>query len=118
MDMILNKLRDIELRYRELEGLLSDPQVVSKQGLYQKYAKEHSDLSELVETIRRYEKTAKRIADNQELLSENDEEIRAMVKEEMPLLQEELAGLEERIKILLLPKDPNDDKNVFLEIRA
>jgi peptide chain release factor 1 len=118
MDMILNKLRDIELRYRELEGLLSDPQVVSKQGLYQKYAKEHSDLSELVDTIRRYEKTVKRIADNQELLSENDEEIRAMVKEEMPLLQEEQANLEEMIKVLLLPKDPNDDKNVFLEIRA
>ena len=118
MDILLNKLRDIELRYQELEGLLSDPQVVSKQGLYQKYAKEHSDLTELVETIRRYEKLKVRIAENRELLSENDEEIRAMAKEEIPVLQKEEADLEEKIKILLLPKDPNDDKNVFLEIRA
>ncbi|MEE9913328.1 MAG: peptide chain release factor 1 [Deltaproteobacteria bacterium] len=115
---MLNKLRDIELRYQELEGLLSDAQVASKQGLYQKYAKEHSDLSELVDVIRRYEKNIRRIADNQELLAENDEELKAMVKEEMQALQQEQADLEEKIKILLLPKDPNDDKNVFLEIRA
>ena len=118
MDILLNKLRDIELRYRELEGLLSDPQVVSKQGLYQKYAKEHSDLTLLVETIRQYEKIKTRLAENQELLAENDEELKAMVKEELPHLQEELSSLEEKITFLLLPKDPNDDKNVFLEIRA
>jgi len=118
MDILLNKLRDIELRYRELEGLLSDAQVASKQGLYQKYAKEHSDLTHLVEAIRRYEKVRTRLAENQELLAENDEDIRAMAKEEMPLLQAEREKLEEEIKVLLLPKDPNDDKNVFLEIRA
>ena len=61
MDNLLDKLRDIEIRYQELEGQLSDPQVVSKQGLYQKYAKEHADLSELVEIIRKYEKTRNRI---------------------------------------------------------
>ena len=92
--------------------------MVFKQGLYQKYAKEHSDLTELVETIRLYEKLKVRIAENRELLSENDEEIRTMAKEEIPVLQKEQADLEEKIKILLLPKDPNDDKNVFLEIRA
>jgi peptide chain release factor 1 len=118
MDIMRNKLRDIELRYQELEGLLSDAQVASKQGLYQKYAKEHSDLTELVEIIRQYEKIQARIAENQELLAENDEEIRAMAKEEIPLLQQEQADLEAKITILLLPKDPNDDKNVFLEIRA
>ena len=118
MDILLNKLRDIELRYRELEGLLSDAQVASKQGLYQKYAKEHSDLTELVETIRQYEKIKARITENQELLAEDDEELRAMIKEETPLLQQELSDLEGKITILLLPKDPNDDKNVFLEIRA
>src|SRR5690606_20766076 len=104
MDILLNKLRDIELRYQELEGLLSDPQVVSKQGLYQKYAKEHSDLTELVETIRLFEKLKVRIAENRELLSENHEEIRTMAKEEIPVLQKEQADLEEKIKILLLPK--------------
>ncbi|MEE9935216.1 MAG: peptide chain release factor 1 [Deltaproteobacteria bacterium] len=115
---MLNKLRDIELRYRELEGLLSDPQVVSRQGVYQKYAKEHADLTELVETIRRYEKTRTRLAENRELLAESDEELRALAREEIPALEEEIAALEEKIKILLLPRDPNDDKNVFLEIRA
>ncbi|RPH87213.1 MAG: peptide chain release factor 1, partial [Deltaproteobacteria bacterium] len=81
-------------------------------------AKEHSDLNELVETIRQYEKIKTLIVENQELLVENDEEIRAMVKEEMPLLEQELEDLEAKITVLLLPKDPNDDKNVFLEIRA
>jgi peptide chain release factor 1 len=118
MEIIRNKLRDIELRYRELEGLLSDPEVVSRQGVYQKYAKEHSDLTQLVELIRQDEKLQAHIADTRDLLQETDEEIRAMAKEEMPRLQQELAELESKITILLLPKDPNDEKNVFLEIRA
>ncbi|PKN51242.1 MAG: peptide chain release factor 1 [Deltaproteobacteria bacterium HGW-Deltaproteobacteria-13] len=115
---MLDKLRDIEIRYRELEGQLSDPQVVSKQGMYQKFAKEHADLTPLVETIRQYEKIKARLDEYSGLLQENDEELQAMVKEEMPQLQQEKIDLEEKIRVLLLPKDPNDDKNVFLEIRA
>ena len=118
MDNLLDKLRDIEIRYQELEGQLSDPQVVSKQGLYQKFAKEHADLSELVEIIRKYEKVRSRIEEYQVFLKEADEELKAIVKEEMPQLQQEKTELEEKIRVLLLPKDPNDDKNVFLEIRA
>jgi peptide chain release factor 1 len=118
MDIILDKLRDIEIRYRELEGQLSDPKVVSKQGMYQKFAKEHADLTELVETIRQYEKIRAHIDEYSGLLKDDDEELQAMVKEEMPQLQQEKIELEEKIKVLLLPKDPNDDKNVFLEIRA
>jgi peptide chain release factor 1 len=118
MDIILDKLRDIEIRYRELEGQLSDPKVVSKQGIYQKFAKEHADLTELVETIRQYEKIRARIDEYSGLLKDDDEELQAMVKEEMPQLQQEKIELEEKIKFLLLPKDPNDYKNVFLEIRA
>jgi len=118
MNSLVDKLRDIEIRYRELEGKLSDPQVVSKQGLYQKYAREHAELSELVDTIRRYEKTIARIEEYKGLLAENDDELKAMIRDEMPQLQQEQSELEEKIKILLLPKDPNDDKNVFLEIRA
>lgn len=114
----MNKLRDIELRYRELEGQLSDPQIVSKPNLYQKYAKEHSDLTELVDAIRRYEKIIAHIEEYEGFLLEDDAELRDMVKEEMPQLLEEKARLEEKMKIMLLPKDPNDDKNVFLEIRA
>jgi len=118
MDIILDKLRDIEIRYQELEGQLSDPQVVSKQGLYQKFAKEHADLSELVEIIRKYEKVRNRIEEYQGFLKETDEELKAIVKEELPQLQQEKIDLEEKIRVLLLPTDPNDDKNVFLEIRA
>jgi peptide chain release factor 1 len=118
MDNLLDKLRDIEIRYKELEGQLSDPKVVSKQGVYQKYAKEHSDLNELVEIIRKYEKVRSRIEEYQGFLKETDEELKAIVKEEMPNLQQEQIELEEKIRVLLLPKDPNDDKNVFLEIRA
>ncbi|MGD0280654.1 MAG: PCRF domain-containing protein, partial [Smithella sp.] len=118
MDILLDKLRDIEIRYRELEGLLSDPKIVSKQGLYQKYAKEHADLRELVETIRQYEKIRDQIEEYQGVLAEGDEELKAIVKEEMPQLKQKQTDLKEKLNILLLPKDPNDDKNVFLEIRA
>jgi len=112
------KLKDIEDRYKELEGFLSDPDVVAKPGLYQKYAKEHADLQELVDTYRKYEKIRERIEEDQKLLKENDEELKEIVKEEMPLLREELASLEEKLTFLLLPRDPNDERNVFLEIRA
>jgi peptide chain release factor 1 len=118
MDIILDKLRDIELRYQELEGHLSDPQIVSRQNLYQKYAKEHSDLTELVNAIRQYEKIRTRIEEYQGFLQEDDAELRDIVKEEMPQLLQEKAQWEEKITVMLLPKDPNDDKNVFLEIRA
>ncbi len=118
MDIILEKLRDIELHYRELEGQLSDPQIVSKQNLYQKYAKEHSDLTTLVDAIRQYEKIRTRIEEYQGFLEENDVELRDMVKEELPQLQQDKAQWEEKLRIMLLPQDPNDDKNVFLEIRA
>jgi peptide chain release factor 1 len=118
MDIILDKLRDIEIRYRELESLLSDPKIVSKQGMYQKYAKEHADLRELVETIRQYEKIRGQIEEYQGVMADSDEELKAIVKEEMPLLNQKQTDLKEKLNILLLPKDSNDDKNVFLEIRA
>lgn len=118
MDIILDKLRDIELRYRELEGHLSNPQIVAKPNLYQKYAKEHADLNELVDAIRKYEKIRANIEEYQDILESGDAELKDMVKEELPQLQQDKADLEEKITIMLLPKDPNDDKNVFLEIRA
>jgi peptide chain release factor 1 len=118
MDIILDKLNDIELRYRELEGQLSDPKIVSKPGMYQKYAKEHADLRELVETIRSYKQIRNQIEEFQDVLAGNDDELKTIVKEEMPHLKQAQADLEDRLKILLLPKDPNDNKNVFLEIRA
>jgi len=115
---MFSRLKDIESRYRDLEQLLSDPAVVGKQGVYQRYAKEHSDLSPLVETFREYEKIGLRIEEDQALLREGDDELKEIAREELPQLQDSLESLAERLRILLLPKDPNDEKNVFLEIRA
>ena len=115
---MFKRLKDIETRYEDLEGLLSNPDVVSKPSVYQKYAKEHSDFQDLVEAYREYEKTNARIEEDQTLLRGNDDELKEIVKEELPQLKEKLELLENKLKLLLLPKDPNDDKNVFLEIRA
>jgi peptide chain release factor 1 len=115
---MFKRLNEIAARYEELESLLSDASLPGRQTLYQKYAREHADLHDLVETFRQYEKTGLRIEEGQALLRENDEELKIIVKEEMPELRERLKSLEDRLKILLLPKDPNDDRNVFLEIRA
>lgn len=115
---MFERLKDVEARFEELEQLLSDPSVVGKPALYQKYAKEHADLAELVDTYRRYEKTSRRLDEAQDLLEEKDEELRELAKEELPRLKEEKEALAERLKVLLLPRDPNDEKNVLLEIRA
>jgi peptide chain release factor 1 len=115
---MIKRLKEIDYRYTELEQLLSDSAVVNKPSTYQKYAKEHADLRELIETYREYQKTEAHIAEDQALLKETDEELREIAKEELPLLKEQLNALEEKLKFLLLPKNPNDEKNVFLEIRA
>jgi peptide chain release factor 1 len=117
-DTMFENLKDIETRYIELEKLLSDPDVVNKQALYQKYAVEHSDLRDLVETFREYEITQEGIEEGQALLRGNDEELKEIVREEMPQLKDRLTVLENALRGLLLPRDPNDEKNVFLEIRA
>ena len=115
---MFKRLKDIEVKYTDLESLLSDSDVISKQPLYQKYAKEHAELHDLVEAYREYEKIHARVEEGQTLLRENDEELKSIVKEEMPQLREQLKSLEDQLKILLLPRDPNDDRNVLLEIRA
>lgn len=115
---MFKRLKDIEVKYMDLESLLSDSDVISKQPLYQKYAREHAELHDLVETYREYEKIHALVEEGQTLLRENDEELKSIVKEEMPQLREQLKSLEDQLKILLLPRDPNDDRNVLLEIRA
>ena len=115
---MFKKLKDIEVKYTDLESLLSDSDVISKQPLYQKYAREHAELHDLVEAYREYEKIHALVEEGQTLLRENDEELKSIVKEEMPQLREQLKSLEDQLKILLLPRDPNDDRNVLLEIRA
>ena len=115
---MLTKLGEIEKRYEDLEGLLSDPAVIGNYSVYQKYAREHAGISDIVQAYRQYRDIESQIEDNKDLLKDGDEELREMAKEEIPQLREKLQVLEERLKILLLPKDPNDERNVFLEIRA
>ncbi|MBW2637719.1 MAG: peptide chain release factor 1 [Deltaproteobacteria bacterium] len=113
-----SKLKDIENRYEELEGLLSDPAVINDYSLYQRYAKEHADLSDIVGAYREHEKAVLQIEENQGLLKESDDEFRDLIKEENADLRKNLEALKEKLILLLLPKDPNDERNVFLEIRA
>jgi peptide chain release factor 1 len=115
---MFEKLQGVEERYTKLEQLLSDPEVVRDKIAYQKYMKEHGELNKLVSAFRSYQKVVEDIAGNQELLKDSDPEIKEMAREEMAPLEEKKAVLEEDLKKLLTPKDPLDDKNVILEIRA
>jgi peptide chain release factor 1 len=117
--MLNQRLAAIEKRHQDLEGLLADPEVIRDQEQYTKYRKEHAELSPVVQAFRRYRQVAGELADNQGLLKEEaDEEMKELVREEIQHLKEEAARLEEELRFLLLPQDPNDEKNVLLEIRA
>ena len=114
--MMMDKIEELERRYQELEALLSDPVVISNQPEFRKLSREHSDLSELVAVYRRYRKVLCEITDNRELLADPD--MKEMAEEELKNLEAEKGRLDAEIQLLLLPKDPNDDKSVILEIRA
>jgi peptide chain release factor 1 len=114
-----DKLAAVEQRYEEVGRMLTQPEVISKRELFQKYSKEHKDLSEIVATYRAFRKVKDEIEGSRELIATGDDrELVKMAEEELSLLEKEQEVLEGRLKILLLPKDPNDDKNVILEIRA
>jgi peptide chain release factor 1 len=115
-DLLLGKLTAVESRYEELGAKLSDPEVLAKTGLMQKLAKEHSDLRELVETFRQYRELSGKVSEAREL--QKDPEMRELAHLEERELTTEQDRLTESLKLLLLPKDPNDDKSILLEIRA
>ena len=118
MDM-LDKLQDVVGRYEMLMGELAQPDVANDTARYTKLMKEQSDLAPLVEKYHEYEKAQETIDDSVIMLEEEtDEEMRQMLKEELSEAKAAIEHLEQDIKVLLLPKDPNDDKNVFVEIRA
>ncbi len=115
---MLEKLESIETRCMQLDKLLSDADVINDQKRFQQYAKERSDLSELLDTYRRYKKVCAELAESEQLAQERDEELRQLAKSETHLLKEEKGGLEQRLTALLVPRDPRDEKNIILEIRA
>jgi peptide chain release factor 1 len=113
---MLEKIEELERRFQELESLLSDPAVIANQPEFRRFSREHADISELVAAYRRYRKIIAEIEGNRELLS--DPEMKEMAEAELLALEERKTALEGEFRLLLLPKDPNDDRNVVLEIRA
>jgi peptide chain release factor 1 len=111
-------VKEIEERYNALEADLGDPEVVRNQKAYQTYAKEHSMLTPIITAFRKHQSLQDEILDNQSLLNDPDSEIRQLAKEELDNLSSSLSKIEQNLKILLIPKDANDDKNILLEIRA
>ncbi len=116
----LDKLSGIEKKYDDLNAQLSDPEFITDNARYQKAAKAQSDLSEIVEKFRQWKSVQKGLVDTSTLVEESgaDPEMKALAHEELAGLEKQKEEIEEQLKVLLLPKDPNDEKNVVLEIRA
>ena len=115
---LLNKLDNLSERLQELEALLSDPDVINNQNKFREYAKEHADIKPVVTSFENYSNTLKSIISAKEMMNDNDKEIRELAHEELKLAEEKSELLKNELQILLLPKDPADDSNIFLEIRA
>ena len=116
---MFERLDQIEARYEDLTQALASPETINDSARYQKTAKAHSELTSIVEKYREYKDLKKGIADSKAMLiDEKDPDMRAYAQEELDKLESRVTGVEEELKVLLLPKDPNDEKNVVLEIRA
>ena len=112
------KLDELEKRFDELTAQMADPAIINNPDLYRKTAKAHNDLTESVVKYREWKKAAADLEGVRPMLAESDPDLRAMAEEDIARLEPEMSRLEQELKILLLPKDPNDDKNIVLEIRA
>jgi peptide chain release factor 1 len=116
---MFERLNQIEAKYDELTQALASPEVINDSSKYQKTAKAHSELSEIVDKYREYKDLQRGIEESKAMIAEeSDADLRAYAQEELTRLEERLAGTESELKVLLVPKDPNDEKNVVLEIRA
>jgi peptide chain release factor 1 len=115
---MFDKLEAVERKFVELEARLADPELANRPGEFRKLSLEHAELSELVAEYRRYRKLKREIASNRELAAEKDAAIAEMAREELARLEPELEEAQKKLQILLLPKDPNDAKNVIFEVRA
>lgn len=116
---MFEKLAEVEEKYESLEQRLADPEVIQDPKAYQQVAKAHADLAEIVGKWRQYKQAKQQLAETEDMLSEKlDDELRDLVELEIDDLREKIAQYEEELKIMLLPKDPNDEKDVIVEIRA
>ena len=116
---LLHRLEGIDARFQEVSTLITDPDVIADMKRYVKLSKEYKDLERLVATTNRYRKMLKDIDDAKEVLeTESDEELRELAKEDIEANTSKLAETEEEIKLLLIPEDPEDDRNAVVEIRG
>ena len=115
---MFQNLEDVEIRFQELTIRLSAQEVHKDPATYRELAREHAQLQEIVSIYQQTKSWKGQIQENQKLLGEKDEELRELAKQENQLLSDKLRAAEESLRVLLLPKDPNDEKNTFLEIRA
>ena len=115
---MLDKLDFITGKYDELAEKVSDPEVINNQPVWQKYIQEMGEMEPIVKAYKEYKKAKSDLEGAKEMLEEGDEEMRELAKMEISELEEKIEAQEEELKVLLLPKDPNDEKNVILEIRA
>ena len=115
---MLEKIKEIEDRYKQLESELSRPDIFKDQKRYQKYTKEHSQLNPIINLYREYNSIREEIENSTSLLDDPDPEIKRLAREEIESLNSRIGDIEKELKILLIPKDPNDEKNIILEIRA
>jgi peptide chain release factor 1 len=115
---MFKKLEEVVDRFREVEGQLADPAVMANQEKFRALTREHAELSEIVETYGSYRKVCDDLEGNRELLRDADPEVREMARQEIPELESQQEALARQLTLLLLPKDPNDEKNIILEIRA
>ena len=116
---MFDKLEAVEKRYDEISLKLSDPSIIENQETYRKLMKEFSDLEEVVLKYREYKETEKDIKEAEELLKEeNDREFKELVETELAEKREKYESIKQQLKILLLPKDPNDERSVIMEIRG
>lgn len=116
---MFDRLQSVEDRYERLNELLSDPEIINDSKKLREYSKEQANIQETVQTYRQYKETREQLQDAKAMLEEKlDNEMREMVKEEVSDLEAQMTDLEAKMKILLIPKDPNDDKNVIFEIRG
>jgi len=115
---MFEKLKGVEKRFSEIEELLSDPDIINNREAYKKYVREHAELSRVVTVFRAYNQVSQDLDESTELLKDGDSDIKDLAREEIVSLTQKKGSLEEELKKLLVPRDPNDERNVIIEIRA
>lgn len=119
MDNVMAQLESLEVRYEEIQEMMADPEVIADTKRYMEITKEEAEMREVVQKFRKYKADKEEIAGNKEIITDgSDAELVEMAKMENSELEDEVVKLEDEIKILMLPKDPNDDKDIIMEIRG